>query len=74
MLVVRSEYSLSEFEPWGGAVETLRIIEENNKLQELEFILEDQYPNGVTDVDLNETLWYDSDWILESLGLDEYTY
>ena len=74
MLVIRSEYGLTDFEPWGGAVDTFNLIKENGKLQKLEFILEDQYPEGMTEAALNDLLWYDSDWILESLGLNEFVY
>lgn len=74
MLVIRSEYGLTDFEPWGGAVDTFNLIKENGKLQKLEYLLEDIYPDGITEAALNDLLWYDSDWILESLGLDEFVY
>lgn len=74
MLVIRSEYGLTDFEPWGGAVDTFNLIKENGKLQKLEYLLEDTYFDGITEAALNDLLWHDSDWILESLGLSEFVY
>ena len=34
-------------------------------------MLEDMYPNGVGANELNDMLQFESDWILESLGLKE---
>jgi len=36
-------------------------------------MLEDMYPNGVGANELNDMLQFESDWILESLGLIEKT-
>jgi len=60
---------ISEFEPWAGAVDTWDKIVEANKLEELDFILEDFYPDGISRTALNDLLWYDGDWVLEQLGL-----
>lgn len=68
---ITKEISFSQFEPWSGAVGTYNLIIKTNKEDELETILEDLYPDGISDTQLNDLLWFDSDWILESLGIAE---
>ena len=59
------------FKPWSGAISTWNEIEEANKVDELEFLLEEIYPDGITDTQLNDILWFESDWVYESLGITE---
>lgn len=63
--------SLSSFNPWSGAVDTWEEITAADKLDELDALLEEIYPEGLSDTELNDILWFDADWILESLGLLE---
>lgn len=57
---------------WSGAVYTLETIEENNKEEELmDFIEEVFYNNTPTETELNDFLWFDSDYIYETLGIEE---
>ena len=57
---------------WGGAVNTLRRIEEANKEEELMNFLEDIfYKNIPSDTDVNDLLWFDSELIYESLGITD---
>ncbi len=63
--------NLNEFEPWSGAVSTWELIVEANKVDALDFMLEDLYPEGITSTELNDLLWFESDWVLDMLGIDE---
>ena len=67
MKIISVIESITEFEPWSGAV---RIYEEltNPQLEQLDRILEDAYPEGMTDTQFNDILWHDSDWVAELLG------
>lgn len=60
-----------EYEPWSGAIETWEKIEKADKVEDLDFLLEDIYPEGLTKTELNDLLWFEADWVLEQLGLDE---
>lgn len=62
---------ISEFKPWSGAVETFEKIKDAGRIDDLDFLLEDIYPDGITETQLNDILWFDADWVLESLGLKE---
>lgn len=68
---VYEEISLQDFEFWSGAKETAEKIEDVNAWDELENLISELYPDGVDKTALNDLLWFDSDWILESLGIDE---
>lgn len=59
------------YHPWNGAVDTWNTIEENGLLEELDNLLEDLYPDGLSETELNDLLWFDSDWIFEQLGISE---
>jgi len=62
---------ISQYSPWAGAVDTWNKIEEENMIDELESMLEDLYPEGLTVTQLNDILWFDSEMILEQLGIAE---
>lgn len=61
--------TLGDYEPWSGAVDLWEEIQEADKVDELEFMLEDCYPEGLTVTQLNDILWFESDWVREQLGL-----
>lgn len=61
--------SFDEYSPWSGAIDTWEKIEEHDKINELESILEDVYPDGLTMTELNDILWHESDWVLSLLGI-----
>lgn len=61
------EVELMEFEAWSGAVDTLKELtsEELNLLQE---VLEELYPEGLTDTQLNDILWFEDEFIEGIIG------
>lgn len=65
------ELDLESFDAWGGAIDTLYRVRDENKFEELESILDDLYPDGMTETELNDLLWFDSDSIYEWLGIEE---
>lgn len=65
------ELDIHRFEPWSGAVDTYNTISEADKLDQLESLLEDLYPDGIEETNLNDLLWFESEWVLESLGITE---
>ena len=57
---------------WSGALDTLKDIEEADKEDELMYFLEDIfYDTTPTETEVNDFLWFERDYIYESLGLDE---
>jgi len=66
---ITTETSLDNFEAWEGTKQTLQKIREAGKFEDLEMLLDDLYPDGIDEVKLNDILWFDNDWIFESLGM-----
>jgi len=71
MLSIVKEVSDFEFknELWSGAVDTLQTIIENDKLSDLMDLLEELYPEPVDIGTINDLLWFDDDFIFESLDI-----
>lgn len=61
----------TKYTPWSGAIDTYNTIVEAGKEEEFESLIEELYPDGIEEVALNDILWFESDFILESLGLSE---
>ena len=68
---ITSEISLKNFKAWSGAKDTLNKLIELDKCEDLEFILDDLYPDGITNTQLNDILWFEDEWIYETLGIEE---
>ena len=69
---IYKDESLRGFEFWSGAENTAqRIWEEQGSegFDQLEAILEDLYPDGIDETDLNDLLWFDADTVYEWLGI-----
>lgn len=68
---IYKELDLTNFEPWSGAVDTYNTIYNADKLDDLELLLEELYPDGIDETQLNDILWFESDWLYECLGISE---
>ena len=68
---IYKELDLTSFEPWNGAIDTYNTIYNADKLNDLELLLEELYPDGIDETQLNDLLWFESDWLYESLGISE---
>ena len=65
---VNNEFS--DYKPWSGAIGTYALIDYHNKLEDLDRLITDCFPDGLTETELNDILWFDSDWVLSSLGIE----
>ena len=68
-MTITYELDLNSFQAWSGAKDTLDRIQREGKCEELENILEDLYPDGMTETQLNDLLWFDSEQVYEWLGI-----
>lgn len=68
-MTITYELDLNSFEAWSGAKETLERIQREGKCEELENILEELYPNGMTETELNDLLWFEPETVYEWLGI-----
>lgn len=68
---IYTENSLENFEAWSGGADTLRTLT-HEQCEELEAILEEAYPDGMSATQLNDILWFEYDWIAEMLGFEDW--
>ena len=67
---IYSEKSLCNFNFWSGAKDNaLKLTLE--LLDEVESMLEDIYPDGMSETELNDLFWFDFEQICDWLGIEE---
>lgn len=71
MLTVKTVMSLSEFEAWSGAKNTLKYLT-LEEIDQLETYIVEMFPDGLTDMELNDFLWFEDDLIAELLGYTSF--
>ena len=64
----------SDYSPWSGAVDTYNKIVDAHKLDKLESLLDGWFDGEATITQINDTLWFESEDVLEALGLKETTF
>jgi hypothetical protein len=67
---ITSETSLKNFEFWSGAKDSANELT-SSQFDEVEAILEDCYPEGMTDTQINDLFWFDFETIKEWLGIED---
>jgi len=68
---VFTDLKLENFDAWSEAKETKKTIVEAGKGESFDSLIEELYPDGLTDTQLNDILWFDNDWIFEMLGIED---
>lgn len=69
---IEMDYRTLKNNSWSGALDTLKDIEEADKEDELMYLLEEIFTDTTpTETEVNDFLWFERDYIYESLGLDE---
>ena len=63
--------TLVNFDAWSGAVETKERIINEGKADDFDSLIEELYPDGLSETQLNDLLWFEEDWIFEQLGIEE---
>lgn len=56
---------------WSGARDTVEKIEDEGKGDEFVSLIEELCPEGIDRTALNDILWFDDEWVFESLGIKE---
>jgi len=65
------EIPLTEFEFWAGGKDTVEELT-NSELEQIEQILEEIYPAGMGEFEVNDLLWFERDLIAEWLGYKDF--
>lgn len=69
IMTITYKLDLQSFKAWNGAKDTLERIQKEGKCDLLEQILEDTYPKGMTETELNDLLWFESETVYEWLDI-----
>ena len=67
---IYKEESLRNFEFWSGAKENANALT-SVQLDEVETILEDLYPEGMDETQINDLFWFEFDTVKEWLGITD---
>ena len=68
---VIQEMSLNDFEFWSGARDTVEQLTED-EIDQIESILEDQCPDGLSETEINDIFWFEDDMIADWLGYESF--
>ena len=68
---IYTETSLSNFEFWSGAKDTVKYLTDD-ELDTIEENLNEAYPDGMSDTELNDFFLFEDDTIAEWLGYDDF--
>ena len=71
MKTINENLTLADFDAQSGAKDTKETILNAGKGEEFDSLIEEIYPDGLTDTQLNDILWFESDWIFENMGIRE---
>lgn len=63
--------NIDEFRAWSGAVATREAIIKNHKQDEFSDMLEELFPDGCSETELNDFLWFDDDFIFSALDIKQ---
>ena len=68
---IYSEKSLKDFDFWSGAKDTVKYLTED-EINQIETILEDCFPDGMDETEINDFFWFEDDTIAEWLGYQSF--
>ena len=65
------EESLSNFEFWSGAKDRASVLTEED-FDNIEAQLEDLYPDGMSEGEINDFFWFEDNMIAQMLGFSDW--
>lgn len=68
---IYSEVDIRDFEFWEGGEYVADAFSEDD-LEEIQNKLEELYPDGISDVELNDLFWHDEDFVAELAGYSSF--
>ena len=71
MITIKKEISLTDFNTWSGATDTVKHLT-HEELETIEQNIIDIFPDGMTETELNDILWFERDMIAEWLGYNDF--
>ena len=71
MKIIIEDKRLRDFDFWSGAKDTVEKLT-TDELDTIEYLLEDAYPDGMTETQINDLFWFDTDIVAEWLGYENW--
>lgn len=68
---IYEEKSLNDFEFWSGAKDRVKYLTDDD-LEQIEDFLNTEYPDGISDTELNDIFWFEEDFIAQMLGYSNF--
>ena len=68
---IYQEKAIKNFEFWSGAEDRVKYLT-LDELDTLEEMLEECYPDGIGETELNDIFWFEEDMIAEWLGYNSF--
>lgn len=69
-MIIKKETGLENFEFWSGARDIAGLMESDD-FAVIEELLEELYPDGMEDVEVNDFFWFEGDTIAQALGYED---
>lgn len=69
-MTIHTETALHNFEFWSGAADRANMLTPS-QLDAIEAELEQIYPDGMTETELNDLFWFDFDFVCSLIGTSE---
>lgn len=64
--------SLDDFNAWSGGLDTLDDVRDADKIEQLDELFQELFYSEIpTETEVNDWLWFERDYIYESLGIAE---
>lgn len=70
-MTIKREKSIRNFEFWAGAKDTVKYLTDD-ELDTVESMLEEAYPEGMTETEINDFFWFEDDTIAEWFGYNSF--
>ena len=68
MKIYKEITSITEYEAWSGAVDTINRLEELDAIETIDSMLDDIFSDGCSETELNDFLWFERETIAEMIG------
>ena len=68
---IYTEQPLRYFEFWSGAKDRTKVLT-GEELDQLERCIEELWPDGCSDTEVNDLFWFEEDLIAEWLGFESF--
>lgn len=68
-MIIKQEIGIEDFEAWSGAEKTLSRIVNEGAAETFEQVIEEVYPDGLTETELNDILRFEPEWCFMVCGI-----